>query len=90
MTHLIINTNPLSPPPPLQLCRVSATLGWESFKLATEVWTEQLDLPQGAESKHAHLQRCALGLVKEMLLALEAAGRHGQEGDRDAADRIQR
>ena len=54
------------------------------------MWTEQLDLPQGAESKHAHLQRCALGLVKEMLLALEAAGRHGQEGDRDAADRIQR
>lgn len=72
------------------LRRVAATLGWDTFSAVQQLWTRQLDTPVSSPDKDVRLQAASLGLLKELMFALDAAVRLGTDDDRDAADRLQR
>ncbi|CAL5223392.1 g5900 [Coccomyxa viridis] len=68
---------------------VSATLGWETFRLVHSTWLTAVELPPRDENKW-DMQHTCLTLLKEMLMTLDLAHQHGSPADRKAADRLQR
>eukprot|EP00891_Asterochloris_glomerata_P008793 jgi/Astpho2/8793/Aster-05348 len=69
---------------------ISATLGWETFHMVHTLWLGLMELPVKAPDKDWDMQHLSLGLLKEMLLALDLAQALGTSADRKAADRLQR
>ncbi|KAL3161372.1 hypothetical protein ABBQ32_010265 [Trebouxia sp. C0010 RCD-2024] len=69
---------------------VSAILGWETFHMVHVLWIGLVDLPGKAPEKDWEMQHESLGMLKEMLFALDLALHVGTPADKKAADRLQR
>ncbi|CAG9467441.1 unnamed protein product [Pedinophyceae sp. YPF-701] len=70
--------------------QITATMGWGTFHLAYTLWTGQIEIPASMADKDWELMHAAVGLLKEMLFALQTALKYGSQQDRRAADRMQR